>query len=422
MRYRDLFSNREFLSTYVADVQSVVGSNLARIAVAALVFARTNSTALTAAAFAISFAPYLFSPWLSTFADLVPRRRLLVVGDFVRAALVTAILVPQLSIPLILMLLFLVELVTVPFGASRIALLSEILTADRFPLGNALVTSTRQILQVAGFALGGVLVGVIGARPTIAIDAVTYVISAVILRVCLVARPAPWRVAGVAPVRPLTGRHRAGALRTGRPNTWTSMKEGLRMIVSTPRMRYLFSMLGIGPAVLVVSEGLAVPWAHQLEGSAALAGLIMAAPPLGNATGLLFFGRLSFDTQQRLVGPLAVGGAVAVGLTGMLSWMSASRVLIIGVLVVAGGSLSYLSAVQSEVARTIPTHTRGRVFGLGNAVMQLSQGAAVAIAGLLAASVHVASALVATGMLGATATLIVALRMPVPTQRVPVAA
>ena len=52
VRYRDLFRDREFAGMWLADVLSMAGSYLARLAVAALVYHRTASPGLTAVAFA----------------------------------------------------------------------------------------------------------------------------------------------------------------------------------------------------------------------------------------------------------------------------------------------------------------------------------------------------------------------------------
>ncbi len=417
MRYRDLFAEKEFTALYVADVFSISGSYLARVAVAALVYARTGSPALTAVAFAISFAPYLFSPWLSTLADLFPRRRLLVLCDLARAACVAVIVIPGLPLGVVLTFLFLEALFRVPWGAARLALLSDILNHDKFPAGNALVSGTRQALQVAGFAIGGVIVAFVGPRPTLAIDAVTFVISAVLIAMFVRVRPAPWLAAEQSR---LAEHDLADGLRIGddpplplrRPAAWASTLEGLRVVATTPRMRSLLLLLGLGPAVVVITEGLAVPFADELGGGVTLAGFIMAAPPLGNVVGLFFFGRLVFDRQQRLVTPLAIGGVLAVIVAALLSMLPGPAVFTVAALVAAGACLSYLSAIQSEISVLVAPELRGRVFGLANAVLQIAQGLAIVLAGLVASSTAVAPALIAMSAIGLAALVAVVSRMP----------
>ncbi|MDQ4008938.1 MAG: MFS transporter, partial [Actinomycetota bacterium] len=106
VRYRDLFRDREFSGMWCADVLSVTGSYLARLAVAALVYGRTQSPGLTATAFAISYAPYLFAPLLATVADRFPRKGLLVATDVLRSLLVLLLVIPGIPLPLLLVTLF----------------------------------------------------------------------------------------------------------------------------------------------------------------------------------------------------------------------------------------------------------------------------------------------------------------------------
>jgi hypothetical protein len=144
MRYRELFAERDFTALLVADVLSIVGSYLSRLAVSALVFARTDSVALTAVSFAVSYAPYLFSPWLSTYADRFAGRPILIACDLARAVLTLVVVLPGLPMPVLLTTLFVVSACRIPFGAARLALLAQILTPRAFPAGNALVSSARQ--------------------------------------------------------------------------------------------------------------------------------------------------------------------------------------------------------------------------------------------------------------------------------------
>jgi MFS family permease len=401
VRYRDLFGNREFSALYVADVLSLSGSYLAKIAVAALVFHRTHSTTWTAAAVAMSYAPYLLSPWLSTIADLYARRRTLIACEILRGALTALILIGSLPLWALLVLLFTIEGVGVPFSAARLASIAEILTLDWFPRGNAFIVATRQALQTAGFAIGGVVVTLIGAHATIGIDAVTYWFSGLLLVTFLRPRPAPW----MAP-----DAHGQGVV-PRRPRAAAGVAAGLRVIVHTPRMPYLLFLLGLGPAVSVIAEGLAVPFSHELGHGTSVAGVIMAANPLGSVIGLMLIGRLGLDAQRRLTVPLAVASAGCVAAAGATSWLDNSLALTIALIALSGACLAYLSTIQSEIASLIAPHLRGRVFGLANAILMVSQGAAIALAGFIAAGTTIAPTLVGIGAVGAIAMALVGHRM-----------
>ncbi len=395
MRYRQLFAHREFRGLFAADVLSITGSYLARVAVASLVFQRTGSAALTALTFAVSYLPFVFSPWLASLADLYARRSLLIGCDLARAACIVLILVPGIHLAAIWALLFAEAIWRIPWGAARLALLSDILQDELFPAGNALVSSTRQALQVGGFAIGGVAVAVIGVRVTLAIDAVSYIVSAAIIAAAVRRRPAAWRS--------------TDAGQTTRPGTWQSTRQGIRTVVGSAQLRRLYALLALGPAVLIVTEGLAVPFAVELGGRVTLAGLIMAAPPLGTVVGLVLLGRLPLGQQRRLVSPLALGCGLTVALAGFASMLPGARVPVLLLLVLAGGCVSYISAIQAEISALIPTALRGRLFGLANAVLQLAQGGAIVLGGILVGWVQVDGALVMLAVPG-TAAIAFALR------------
>lgn len=366
MRYRELFRDAEFSGMYVADVLTMTGTYLSRLAVAVLVYSRTESVSLTALTFVVSFAPYIFAPWLSTLADRLSRKNLLVVTDALRALLVLILLIPGVPLLLLLAVVFTLELLQIPFGAARLATLSDVLPDDRFPVGNALVASTRQALQVGGFIIGAAVVAATSPQTALAIDSVTYAVSAVLIMIFVRHRPLPW-----GPDNPA-------------PRVWKGALEGIQFVRNTPGMPHLFLLLALGPGLIVIAEGLAVPFADQLGGGTRMAGLIMATAPIGNVIGFAIAGKLSLATQKRLVYPLATTAGLTVALAGAAGALTESAVLVIMVLTVSGATLAYLNAIQSEIAAVLPREARGRVFGLGNAVMQLAQGAAIGTAGFIA--------------------------------------
>src|SRR4051794_12101445 len=59
--FGDVLANREFRAMYIAQALSVVGDQLARIAVALLVFNRSHSAFLTALSYGLSFVPWIIA-------------------------------------------------------------------------------------------------------------------------------------------------------------------------------------------------------------------------------------------------------------------------------------------------------------------------------------------------------------------------
>ena len=97
--YRELFAYREFRYLYAGQVLSYLGDQVAAVAVAVLVFDRTESALLSAIAYASSWLPgVLGGPILSTYADRLPRRAVLIGCDLARAVLIAVVALPGLPL------------------------------------------------------------------------------------------------------------------------------------------------------------------------------------------------------------------------------------------------------------------------------------------------------------------------------------
>ena len=386
--YRGVFRDREFTGLFVADVMSRTGSQLGKFALAALVYDQTNSPALAAATFAVSYLPGVIGgPFLSTLADRLPRRRLLVSCDVARGVLTAVIALGQPRVEVALGLLLLVEFFRVPFGAARMAILADVLPGDRFAAGNALVATSQQVVQVAGFAAGGFVVAFVGAQPSLLLNAVTYALSAALLVTFVLRRPAPVPTDG----------HRPHLLR----DTW----EGLRVVRDTDRLPTLLWLLFLGPTVLATAEGLAIPLAEDLGLGHQAAGMFLAAAPLGSAVGLLVVGRLSEHQRERILIPFSVGVGVCVAAAGL----APLPLLVIAELVLAGVAMGHVAHLQATIVGVVAQEARGRVIGFANTLLQVGQALALLLAGMVAEATSSRTVLVCSGVAASAAVCAVAL-------------
>ena len=72
-------ANREFRTLWAAEAQSVVGDQLAKVALAVVVYSRTGSAGLTALSYAAMLLPALVTgPLMSGLADAYPRRTVMI--------------------------------------------------------------------------------------------------------------------------------------------------------------------------------------------------------------------------------------------------------------------------------------------------------------------------------------------------------
>ncbi len=380
--YRDVFAVAEWRWMFGAQTFSLIGDQLARVALTVLVFRDTGSALLTSLVFALTFLPWVVGgPALAVLADRWPRLRVMVVADLLRTLLVLLLATPGLPLPVACALVFCVTLVAAPFEAARSALQPEVLTGDRYVVGAAICNINGQVAQVAGFAAGGVLVALLSPSLALVLNAATFAVSAMLLQVGLRRLPAAGRAGGTSH---LTAR--------------ADIATGFHFVFRAPMLRQLALLAWIGAAFSAIPEGLAAPYAASLGGGAGTVGLLLAANPLGAVIGAAAIARLVAPARRvRLMVPLAV---LACGsLAGFL--LRPSLEVALGLLVLSGIGGAFQLPANALFVTAVPPQLRGRAFGLVACGLYAGQGAAILAAGALAVLVPPAVVIGLGGLAGA---------------------
>jgi predicted MFS family arabinose efflux permease len=364
----------EFRVLWLADAQSMAGDQLARVALSVLVFERTSSEVLTALTYALTFLPALIGgALLSGLADRLPRRRVMIGGDLARAGLLAAMAIPGLPIWLVCALLVFVVLAGSPFNAAESALLPEILVGETFVVGTGLRTITNQLAQLAGFAFGGLAVAAIGARAGLAIDAVTFGVSALLIAIGVRARPTPVR---------LEGPDGAGL------SYLASIRAGATLVAGDPKLRTLLGfswLLGL----YVVPEGVAPPYADSLGAGAVGIGLLMAAGPAGTALGTYLFVRLvPAPARSAWMAGLAVAGGPPL----LACWLHPGMAVSIALWAISGAAAAYQVQVVTEYVRAVPDNRRAQAIGVAASGLLAAQGIGILLGGIVASRFGAAAA------------------------------
>jgi MFS family permease len=360
---RAVFASREYRAIWLADLFSVLGDQLSRVALAVLVFDRTGSPLWSAAVYALTFLPSIAGGvLLSGLADRYPRRTVVVTADLARALLIGVMAVPGLPLPAVCALLVAAVALGAPYSAARGALLPEVLPGDLYERGLAVQQMTQQAGQVVGFAGGGLLVVALTPNVALALDAVTFLLAALVLRLGLTARPAS----------------QPGGAGGGRGH---DVLAGLRDILTDPRRRALV-LLAWMVGLYVVPEALAAPYIAEIGASTALVGVLMAADPVGSVLGAWLFVRFVPPARRpRLVGVLAAAAGLPLLLTLLRPGVPVAVVLfgLSGMLTTA-----YLLQTQASFVRATPDALRGRAIGVAASGIIAGQGVAVVVGGALA--------------------------------------
>jgi predicted MFS family arabinose efflux permease len=376
--YRALFADSEFRALWLAQAISLTGDQLARVAIASLVYAETGSPFVTALVYALTYLPWLIGgTLLSGLADRYPRRAVMVSCQLLSAALVALMAVPGMPLPVLAGLLFVVILIESPFLAARASLLVDVLPDDRYVLASAMNQLTVQGSQVLGFAAGGALVLLLEPSGALLLDAASFLLAAALVRFRVRARPA----AGAAPE--LGG-------------SWQRMRTGARVVFGDPRLRGLVLLAWLA-TFWVVPEALAAPYG---QGRPTAVGLLLAAQPAGSVLGLLWLSRLVRPTTRlELMGPLAVLSCVPL----LFFAATPPLPLAVALLVVSGIGTTYNLPANAAFMQALPAGHRGQAFGLVSAGLVAGQGIGITTAGAIAETVSPGLVIAVAGAVGLAA-------------------
>ncbi|HEX4700832.1 MAG TPA: MFS transporter [Pseudonocardiaceae bacterium] len=372
---RAVLAYGEFRALWLAEAVSIAGDQLAKVALALAVYARTGSALWSAVVYALSFLPALAGGLgLAQLADRYPRRTIMVVGAALQAVFVAVMSVPGMPLAAMCALLVGVGIAQAPALAAQNALIRDVFTDDdlyyRSQDIRGITTNTVMLLGLAG---AGLLVAVVGSSHALQIDALTFVVSALLVRFSVRDRPQP---------------------NGGEYNSWL---DGLRYVRGDSRLRTLLWLSWL-VGLAVVPEGLAAPLAAQLGATKGAVGWLLAADPFGYVIGAFVLSRyLSTALRQRLIGLFATA-SVAVLVVFVVGPSLAGALLL---LALAGATGAYQITVGATFTSWVPNSVRGSAFGVARTGLRVAQGIGVAAGGALAQAIGSArDAIVLAGVLG----------------------
>jgi predicted MFS family arabinose efflux permease len=312
-----------------------------------------GETGLLQTALTLPFILFAIPAGLLT--DRISRRKLMAGAEALRAAALAAILVliafGWLTLPLLSLLGFIAVCGTVAYSVAAPALVPSLVTPQLLPAANARIELARTVAFASGPALGGVLVGWVGAAPAFGFAAALSVIAVVLL-------------SGIyEPARePIPRRH-----------PLQDIREGASFVLHHALLRPVFITQFIFNTGSFLVLAVFVPYAVRRLGlSATGVGTTLAMYGVGMVVGALLatrvMKRLAFGT---VIGLGPVTGFVAAAVMALTTFMPAPWLAGVSFFLLGVGPIMWVISTTTLRQSVTPPRLLGRV----SAINILSYGA-----------------------------------------------
>lgn len=408
-----LLRNREYQGLLFSNFVSLMGDQLSRVAIVVLVYQRTDSPLWSSATYAATFLPVVVgAPLLGGLADRLPRRRVLIVGDLLRAGLLALMALPGMPLWVLVVLLMLTVTVEAPYNAARGPLMRDILLDDQgYQLGTSVDETLYTSGQILGFVAAGALLTVFTPSTALALDAFSFLVAAVVVRVLVQHRGA----ADVSTEGESSGEGGRASLRSRARRGVADAALGFRVAMA-PACRRPLLLTWAGISFGIAPEALAVPWADELGAGAVGLGMLYAAGASGAVVGMLVLGRVSVERGQRLLLPLAVLTLLPLVFAPAASQLATAFLLVF----IAGVGSAYSMLARVAFVRGVEDAHRGRAFAVASAGVTAGQGIGVALVGAVATLTNSGTSIAIASGLGLLLVAVVAATSPDPLSTTPI--
>ena len=260
----------EFWKFWVGQTISNLGTSFTQFALPLLVFKLTGSALNLAITTAATFLPYLlFGLLIGAWVDRVDRKRLMIVTDLARAAVIASVpllaSMDRLAVEWIYAVTFLGTTLSICFNSAEFAAIPSLVPSDS---GESIVTANGRIqasysaAAVIGPLLAGALVAFVSIPLLLAVDAASFLVSAASLGSIGIS----FNVA--EPVDKKSIRQ--------------DVVDGLRYVLSHPVLRNISAMMALVNLVGATAGAQLVLFAKErLQASDSQIGVLFAADSLG---------------------------------------------------------------------------------------------------------------------------------------------
>ncbi len=343
---QSLRKNRNFILLWSAQVVSAFGDPFGTVALSWMVYSLTGSVLAIGELWLAFLVPQIITRVLAgPLVDRLEHRSLMVVSDLVRALAYGAPLLLILSNKLSVWHLYVLSAVEGTFAPlfqlASMALLPGLVTPAQLVRANAVSQGATQLALMIGPATAGAAVAVLGGPAALLIDAISFLISGLVLAFL-----------------PIFGRV---SLRNG--NWLEQFREGLRFFTRHRVLVWLAAFVAVSNFCWQAAYVMLLPYIKDtLRASATTFGLVNSAASAGYIVGTWMLTLLGNPRWPRLT---LIGALGAIGLvTLLIAWARVPETLIM-LMFSAGLFAPFFNVpVAAFYQQLVPDDLRGRVFAV----------------------------------------------------------
>lgn len=361
---REVFAQPAYRRLWSARTISQWGDTFNVVALALLIYDLTGSGLGVSGVVVAEILPVLLlAPLAGPLVDRWPRVRVMIGSDLFRLVLAIVLAAWHDAPAGVYAIAFGMSIGTVFFNPAASSVLPALVTKDALVAANTGIWTAAVLSQIVLAPLAGLLVVTVDYGPAFVINAVSYAVSAALLRKLR------------APGTPQQGQRRR--------RLWAEASDGVAVLAQQRVLR----ALAIGQLLASLSAGatsalLVVLANEQLGVTAGGYGLLIAAIGVGAALGPLVLLRLIRNPARPLFvfGPFGLRGLVDLIIASTTVLPLAAATLVVYGVGTSTGAVTFNSMLQTEA----PEHVRGRVFAAMDVLWQGGRLISLGMGGLLA--------------------------------------
>ena len=351
VRLTGLWQHADFMKLWLGQTVSLFGSAVTSLALpltAALTLQATpTQMGLLKAA---EFAPFLLIGLVAgVWVDRRRRRPILIATDLGRALLLGSIPLAAvfglLRIEYLYLAAFGAGTLSLFFTTAYMAFLPTLIKREQLVEGNSKFVTSQSTSQILGPGLAGTLVQWLTAPVAIALDALSFLLSALLL--VLIRTPEPVLI------------------QPDKPRFWQEVSEGVQVVLRNPLLRAIACCVGTVRLFSSVVDSVYILYLTRSLGfEPAFVGIILATGAFGALLGALLAGRIA---RWFGLGPTIVGAAILWGIGYLFIPLTFGTTGVTVFLLVIAGVISGLGDTVNGITQVslrqtlVPDRLQGRM-------------------------------------------------------------